>query len=302
MRLLVTGANGQIGWELRRSLMPLGEVIALDRTACDLSRPADASQTLREAKPDIIVNAAAYTAVDKAEQEEALAMLVNATAAGAIAETARALDALLIHYSTDYVFDGTKAAPYTEDDVPRPLNAYGRSKLAGERAIAQVGGRHLILRTSWVYAAHGHNFLLTVLRLAGERDELRMVGDQIGAPTWAREIADATASIAGRARQELDRDDFTSGIFHMAADGATSWSGFAQAIVDRAAQSGLLRRAPKVVSTASSEYATAAARPKNSRLATGRARARFQIALADWQQALLRCLEDPVLREKPTTA
>ena len=297
MRLLVTGANGQVGWELRRSLMPLGEVIALDRAACDLSRPAEVSRILRDTKPDIIVNAAAYTAVDKAEADEAIATLINGAAAGAIAETARALDALLIHYSTDYVFDGAKAAPYSEDDAPNPINAYGRSKLAGERAIAQVGGRYLILRTSWIYAARGHNFLRTVLRLANERDELRMVGDQIGTPTSAREIADATASIVQHARQELERGGFASGVFHMTAGGATSWFGFAQAIVERAAQSGLLRRTPKVVSIASSEYATAAVRPKNSRLATERARARFQIALADWQQALLRCLEDPALRQ-----
>ena len=180
MRLLVTGANGQVGCELRQSLAPLGEVIALDRAACDLARPAEAARILREATPDIIVNAAAYTAVDRAEQEEELATLINSTAVGEIAETARQLGALLIHYSTDYVFDGRKDAPYAEDDVPHPISAYGRSKLAGERAIAQCGGRYLIVRTSWIYAARGHNFLKTVLRLARERDELRMVDDRSG--------------------------------------------------------------------------------------------------------------------------
>ena len=292
MRLLVTGANGQVGWELRQSLAPLGEVIALDRAACDLARPAEAARILREATPDIIVNAAAYTAVDRAEQEEELATLINGTAVGEIAQAARQLGALLIHYSTDYVFDGRKDAPYAEDDVPHPISAYGRSKLAGERAIAQCGGRYLIVRTSWIYAARGHNFLKTVLRLARERDELRIVDDQIGAPTWARDLAAATAAMTRQARQEIARDDFESGLFHVTGSGATSWFVFAQAVVKQAEQYGLLARKSKIVPIASSEYPVAATRPKNSRLSGARARHRFQIALPEWEQSLAVCMRE----------
>ena len=292
MKLLVTGANGQVGCELRQSLAPLGQVIALDRAACDLARPAEAARILREAAPDIIVNAAAYTAVDRAEQEEELATLINGTAVGEIAQAARQLGAMLIHYSTDYVFDGRKDAPYAEDDVPSPLSAYGRSKLAGERAIAQCGGRYLIVRTSWIYAARGHNFLKTVLRLARERDELRIVEDQIGAPTWARDLAAATAVMTRQARQEIARDDFESGLFHVTGSGATSWFVFAKAVVKQAEQYGLLARKSKIVPIASSEYPVAATRPKNSRLSGARARHRFQIALPEWEQSLAVCMRE----------
>ena len=292
MRLLVTGADGQVGCELRQSLAPLGQVIALDRAACDLARPAEVARILRAATPDIIVNAAAYTAVDRAEQEEELATLINGTAVGEIAQAARQLGALLIHYSTDYVFDGRKDAPYAEDDVPHPISAYGRSKLAGERAIAQCGGRYLIVRTSWIYAARGHNFLKTVLRLARERDELRIVDDQIGAPTWARDLAAATAAMTRQARQEIARDDFESGLFHVTGSGATSWFDFAQAVVKQAEQYGLLARKSKIVPIASSEYPVAATRPKNSRLSGARARHRFQIALPEWEQSLAVCMRE----------
>ena len=292
MKLLVTGANGQVGCELRQSLAPLGEVIALDRAACDLARPAEVARILRAATPDVIVNAAAYTAVDRAEQEEELATLINGTAVGEIAQAARQLGALLIHYSTDYVFDGRKDAPYAEDDVPSPISAYGRSKLAGERAIAQCGGRYLIVRTSWIYAARGHNFLKTVLRLARERDELRIVEDQIGAPTWARDLAAATAVMTRQARQEIARDDFESGLFHVTGSGATSWFVFAKAVVKQAEQYGLLARKSKIVPIASSEYPVAATRPKNSRLSGARARHRFQIALPEWEQSLAVCMRE----------
>jgi len=193
MRLLVTGANGQVGWELSRNLKPLGDVVALDRRQCDLSQPELLPTVIRSIKPDVIVNAAAYTTVDKAEQEERLATTVNGTAVGVLADESRKAGILLVHYSTDYVFDGDKPSPYTEQDEPHPINAYGRSKLAGETAMRQAGGAYTVLRTSWVYAGRGRNFVRTILRLAGERDELRIVDDQIGTPTWARSIADATA-------------------------------------------------------------------------------------------------------------
>ena len=297
MRLLITGADGQIGWELRRSILPLGEVIAMGRHACDLSRPQELPRIIRETRPDIVVNAAAYTAVDKAEEEEALATMINGAAVGVIAEEVRKLGALLIHFSTDYVFDGTKAGPYTEDDAQHPINAYGRSKLVGERAIEQCSGDHLILRTSWIYAARGRNFLNTVLRLARERDELRMVADQIGAPTWAREIADATATIARQARQEVEQGHFKSGIFNVTAAGATSWYGFAEAIVAQTKLRAGIESGPKVLPISSADYPVPAARPKNSRLAGERVRQRFGIALDDWKQGLAGCMAETASSE-----
>ncbi|MBI2715630.1 MAG: dTDP-4-dehydrorhamnose reductase [Rhizobiales bacterium] len=298
MRLMLTGANGQVGWELRRSLMTIGDVIAMDRTGCDLARPGDLPRIISELKPDIIVNAAAYTAVDKAEDEEQLATVVNGTAVGVLADEARKSGALLIHYSTDYVFDGTKQSSYTEDDPLSPINAYGRSKLAGERAVGEAAGDFLILRTCWVYAARGNNFVRTVLRLARERDELRIVADQVGAPTWAREIADATALIVRQVCRERQSGSFKSGVFNMTAAGATSWHGFAEAILDQAMsrQSVQLNR-PKIRPISSLEYPRPAARPKNSRLAGERLRARFGIALADWKQALALCMQEMALTE-----
>jgi dTDP-4-dehydrorhamnose reductase len=269
----------------------------MDRLACDLSRPHDLPDIIRDAKPAIIVNAAAYTAVDKAEKEEELATLVNGTAVGVMAEEARRLGALLIHYSTDYVFDGTKGSPYTEDDPPNPINAYGRSKLAGERAIGYSGSDYLILRTCWVFAARGHNFLLTILRLARERNELSIVADQIGAPTWARHVADTTALIVQGACAERAKADFASGILNVAAGGETSWYGFAQTIVDQAMTHSLLRNRPNVRPIASSDYPLPAARPKNSRFAAERLRKRFGIALVEWQRGLALCLQDKALIE-----
>jgi dTDP-4-dehydrorhamnose reductase len=288
----VTGANGQIGWELRRSLCGIGDMLAMDRMACDLSRPHDLPGIIREAKPDVIVNAAAYTSVDKAENEEELATLVNGTAVGVIAEEARRLGALLIHYSTDYVFDGTKDCPYTENDLPRPINAYGRSKLIGERAIAQSGSDYLILRTCWVFAARGHNFLLTILRLAQRCEELSVVADQIGGPTWARLIAEATAHIVQCACRERAGTDFSSEILHVTAGAWTSWCGFAEAILDQAMGRGLLRNRPKLRPISSSEYPLPAARPMNSRLAGARVRERFGITLPAWRQGLAQCIQD----------
>jgi dTDP-4-dehydrorhamnose reductase len=294
MKLLVTGANGQVGSELRRSLAALGNVIALDRSQCDLSRPERLPELVRRLRPDVIVNAAAYTAVDDAEREEALATIVNGTAAGVLAREAARAGALLVHYSTDYVFDGRKDAPYTEDDPPSPVNAYGRSKLAGEIALRQAGGAHLILRTSWVYGVRGRNFLRTILALLRERDELRIVADQIGAPTWAAEIAQATAAVIEAAAHERAEGRFASGLFHLTASGATSWHGFAAAILAGARRGGLVGggQAPRLVAVGSEEYPRPAARPKNSRLAGGRLRARFGVALPGWEEGLGLCLEE----------
>jgi dTDP-4-dehydrorhamnose reductase len=267
-------------------------VIALDRKACDLSRRDDLPALIRQVQPDILINAAAYTAVDQAEEQEELATLVNGTAVGILAAEARTHGALLIHYSTEYVFDGTKASPYTEADPPNPINAYGRSKLAGERAASRFACDYLILRTSWVYAARGHNFLTTILRLAEERDELSIVADQIGAPTWARDIADATASIIQHGCRERDQGRFVSGIFNMTAGGSTSWHGFAEAILDLAmSEQSRHRNRPKLCPIKSSEYPRPAARPQNSRLSGDRLRERFGISLPYWRDALARCMQ-----------
>lgn len=294
MKLLVTGANGQVGWELARSLMPLGEVVALDRSRCDLARPEILAALVKEIAPDVIVNAAAYTAVDKAESEEALATTINGAAPGALARAAKAAGALLVHYSTDYVFDGSKAGPYSEDDPVAPINAYGRSKLAGETAIRESGCEHLILRTTWVFAARGGNFVRTMLRLGAERELLRVVADQHGAPTWARNIADATALIVARAQQERGEERFASGIFNLTSSGETSWHGFAEAIFV-ATRTRLPQIALKVASVEAipaSAYPTPAARPANSRLCGDRLAVRFGVVMPTWQDALYRCLDE----------
>ena len=295
MRLLVTGAGGQLGWELSRSLAPLGEIVALGRSACDLARPKELAQIIHALKPNIIVNAAAYTAVDKAEEEEELATTVNGTAVGVVAEEARKSGALLIHYSTDYIFDGAKNDPYTEDDMPCPINAYGRSKIVGEKAIRQSSADYIVLRTSWIFAARGRNFLRTILRLADERDELRIVADQIGAPTWARDIAGATALIIDAGCRSRRTGGFVSGFFNLTASGCTSWHGFAEAILGSAKQrSGLSIRCSRVSPISSSEYPTPAARPKNSRLACDRISRQFGIVLPDWRKSLSQCIAEIV--------
>ena len=294
MRLIVTGASGQVGWELDRSLAALGNVVALDRRQCDLSRPDQLPQLISDLKPDVIVNAAAYTAVDNAERDETRATVVNGTAVGVMAEEARRTGALLVHYSTDYVFDGLKDGPYSEEDLPHPVNAYGRSKLKGEVAIRDAGGCYLILRTSWVYSARGRNFLRTILRLSREREELRIVDDQIGAPTSAAQIAQATAVAIGVAARERAEGRFASGLFHLTASGATSWHGFAAAILEGATGHRLLAAShlPRLVPIASEEYPRPAARPKNSRLAGDRLKGRFGIALPCWKEGLSLCLDE----------
>jgi dTDP-4-dehydrorhamnose reductase len=272
VRILLSGRNGQVGWELERSLGPLGELVATDRAVLDLADPESIRRAVREARPAVIVNAAAYTGVDRAETEPDTAMRINAAAPGVLAVEAKRLGALLVHYSTDYVFDGAKEAPYTEEDRAHPLNVYGKSKLEGEQAIVASGCRHLILRTSWVYSTRGNNFLRTILRRAREQPELRVVNDQIGAPTSAAAIARATAAVLSHERRE--------GIFHMSASGKTSWHGFAEAIV---ARTGL---ATRIVGIRSEEYPTAARRPRNSLLDNAKLNGAFGIALEDWRDQL----------------
>ena len=277
-KILLTGKNGQIGWELQRTLGALGEVTALGHAEMDLSKADAVRARIREIKPDIIVNAAAYTAVDKAESEPDLAMAVNGVAPGIMAEEAKRLGALLVHYSTDYVFDGTKSSPYTEEDSPNPLSVYGKTKLAGERAIAASGADYLILRTSWVYSARGKNFLLTILRLAAERPELKVVGDQQGAPTWARDIAATTARILDGSKEK--------GLFHLSASGAISWFSFAIEILRISGQTTPVR------SIASSEFPSPAARPANSVLDNTKFRTCFGFELPAWQSSLQHCLAE----------
>lgn len=293
MKLLLLGASGQVGTELRRSLAPLGDLTVATRNgwlpegaACevaDFGQPQMLHQLVQRIAPDVVVNAAAYTAVDRAEDDADTAFRVNAEAPRMLADACAAGDALLVHYSTDYVFDGHGSRPYREDDSTSPLGVYGASKLAGEDAIRQSGARHMIFRTAWVYAAHGRNFLLTMLRLAKERDELRVVGDQVGTPTPATSIADVTAAI-------LQQPFRASGLWNLTADGRTSWHGFAQAIVDEAVERGLIARAPKVTAITTAEYPTLASRPGYSVLDTARLRHDFGIEVPQWQAGLRRTL------------
>ena len=289
MKILLTGRNGQLGWELERALAPLGELAAYDRTMLDLAKPDQIAAGVRSVKPDIIVNAAAYTAVDKAESEPETAFAVNAVAPGLLAEGAKRAGALLIHYSTDYVFDGTKEMPYVEEDPPNPLNVYGRSKLAGEQAISDVGGRYLILRTSWVYAPRGRNFLLTIRGLLKEKDELRVVSDQIGAPTSAGALAHATAELMQRHGVAGLGD--SRGIYHATAEGSTSWHGFATEIA-RLERSDFPVR---ILRIASGEYPSPARRPRNSRLSNEKLHGRFGVSLPPWETCLETCYA--ILRE-----
>lgn len=291
--ILLTGKNGQIGWELERTLQPLGEVIALDRKGMDLASADSIRAAIREIRPDLIVNAAAYTAVDQAESEPHLAMAVNGVAPGIIAEEAKRLGAAIVHYSTDYVFDGTKSGPYIEDDLTNPLSVYGRTKLAGEQAIQAVGLPHLIFRTSWVYGARGKNFLLTMLKLAKERDSLRIVADQMGAPTWSRMIAEATALVLTRALQSIERQDkgLTTGIFHLTAGGSTSWYNFAQEIFCIASRQQFCDK-PRLDAISTDEYPTPAVRPKNSTLDNQKLFDRFGMRIPDWNDSIALCLDE----------
>jgi len=288
--ILVTGVNGQVGFELARSLQGLGRVVAVDRSVVDLSNPDQIRAVVREIRPDLIVNPAAYTAVDKAEAEFDLAMRINGEAPGILAEEAKKLGAALIHYSTDYVFNGEKQGAYVEDDPTDPQNAYGRTKLAGEQAIEATGVDHLVFRTSWVYGGRGKNFLLTMLRLGAERPELKVVADQFGAPTWSNTIATLTANVVAQAFSAEDRAAWWSahsGVYNLTAADSTSWHGFATSIFELAG----LQTRPNVLPIPASDYPTPAKRPSNSRMANEKLARVFGLRAPHWKDALGLCLE-----------
>ena len=280
-KILITGKNGQVGFELQRSLSILGEIVAVDREECDLANPDSIRRLVREVKPDVIVNPAAYTAVDKAESEVQVAEAINAIAAGVFAEEAAKLGALIVHYSTDYVFDGTKDGIYTEADTPNPQSVYGKTKLAGEQAVAAANTRHIILRTSWVFGAHGANFLKTILRLARERDALKIVADQYGAPTSAALLADVTAQIV--ARYLCCAEGFPYGLYHLVSDDVTSWHGYANYVVDSARRRGQAFKVAEIAPIPTSGYPLPAPRPANSRLSTKKLQQTFGLTLPSWQ-------------------
>jgi dTDP-4-dehydrorhamnose reductase len=285
--ILLTGVNGQVGFELARSLQGLGRVVALDRSRLDLGDLDQVRHVVRDVKPKLIVNPAAYTAVDKAESDADACMRANAEAPGVMAEEAEKLGAALVHYSTDYVFDGTKDGAYVEEDVVNPQNVYGKSKLAGEQAIAASGCDYLIFRTSWVYGTRGKNFLMTMLRLGAEREELSVVADQIGAPTWSNTIAALTSNVLAQAVDGSgDWWKEKSGVYHLTASGTTSWHGFAQAIFDNSR----LEKKPSVKAIPAASYPTPASRPANSRMSNDKLFATFGVKAPEWEQALHLCM------------
>lgn len=285
MKILITGQHGQVSQALQQRLQGLGELIVLGRDQLDLANPEHIRQQVSAQRPDLIINAAAHTAVDLAESEPDAAFAINAIAPGILAEEAKALGVPLIHYSTDYVFDGRKAAPYTENDTPNPLSVYGQSKLAGEQAIAAAGGEYLILRTSWVYSNHGKNFLLTMQRLLQEKPQMRIVADQIGAPTWAGSIANSTRALIERWQAGAAGE---WGVYHLTAQGETSWFGFAQAIAQQLRAEG--KACAELEAIPSSAYPTPAQRPLNSRLDCSRLQQQWHVSQPHWQDALRECL------------
>ena len=287
-RILLIGKVGQVGWELRRTLAPMARVVCVDFPEIDLTSGDSIRQWVAQASPGIVINAAAYTAVDKAESEEDRAMKINGVAPGILAEEAKKSGALLVHYSTDYVFDGTKTRPYVETDPPNPLGTYGRTKLAGDEAVRAAGGAHLIFRLCWVYGALGQNFMLTMMRLAREREKMRVVSDQVGCPTWSRMIAETTAQAVKQAVAAGDPSAGT-GTYHLAASGATSWHGFAQAIVDLMPAEG--RKCTRVEAIPSSEYPTPTRRPAYSVLGCDKLERTFGLRLPPWDESLKQVLE-----------
>ena len=285
MKILICGQHGQVSRELQQRLQGLGELIVLGRDQLDLANAEQIRQQVRAHRPSLIINAAAHTAVDQAESEPDAAFAINAIAPGILAEEAKALGIPLIHYSTDYVFDGSKPAPYIEADTPNPLGVYGQSKLTGEQAIAAVGGEYLILRTSWVYSNHGKNFLLTMQRLLQEKPQMRIVADQIGAPTWAGSIADSTLALIERWQAGTAGE---WGVYHLTAQGETSWFGFAEAIGEHLRKQG--KACAELEAIPSSAYPTPAQRPLNSRLDCSRLQQQWHVSQPHWQDALRECL------------
>ncbi|RZI76058.1 MAG: dTDP-4-dehydrorhamnose reductase [Variovorax sp.] len=294
MKLLLLGKGGQVGWELQRSLAPLGEVVALDFDStdfhADFSRPEQLAETVLKVRPDVIVNAAAHTAVDKAESEPDFARTLNATSPGVVAQAAQQIGALMVHYSTDYVFDGSGSKPWREDDLTGPLSVYGRTKLEGEQLVAQHCARHLIFRTSWVYAARGGNFAKTMLRLAKERERLTVIDDQFGAPTGAELLADVTA----HAIRATLADPAKVGLYHLVAGGETNWHGYARYVLEQAVAAGVeLKSSPEAVDAVpTSAFPTPAARPHNSRLNTSKLQSTFGLVLPHWQAGVARMLRE----------
>jgi len=295
MKILLFGRNGQVGWELQRALAPLGELVALDRRGRDglcgnLSDLAGLRRTVAEVRPQVVVNAAAYTAVDQAESEPELAAMINAEAPGVLAEATKEQNAVLVHYSTDYVFDGRGERPWQEDDSAAPQNVYGRTKWEGERAMREANPNHLILRTQWVYAARGRNFLATMLRLAGEREQLQVVDDQFGAPTGAELIADVTAHAV---RETLAKPGL-AGTYHLAASGVTSWHGYARFLIEAAREAGQPVRVADeaILPVGSDAFATPAKRPHNSRLSLDRIESAFGLRMPDWREGVARTIKE----------
>jgi dTDP-4-dehydrorhamnose reductase len=295
-KILLLGANGQVGWELQRALAPLGQLVVCNRQQGDLTNLEGLAQLVAEQRPHVIVNAAAHTAVDKAESDILASRRINAEAVATLAVAAKEIDAWLVHYSTDYVFDGSGNTPFEEDAPTGPLGVYGQTKLEGEQSIRESGCRHLILRTSWVYAARGANFAKTMLRLAKEREELRVIADQIGAPTSAELIADVTALALHRLSHDSQLAERASGTYHLVASGETSWHQYAQLVIGEALRLGCeLRASPeRVAPIATSEYPLPAKRPANSRLANGKLQKTFDLVLPSWEYHVKRMIRELV--------
>lgn len=292
MNILLTGKNGQLGFELQRALAPLGRIVAVDREECDLAESEAIRSLVRSVRPDLIINPAAYTAVDRAESEPELAAALNATAPAVLGEEARRIGAWIIHYSTDYVFDGSSARPYRETDAPNPLNVYGRTKRDGDLALRHCCPHHLIFRTSWVVGAHGNNFAKTMLRLAAERDSLSIVADQFGAPTSAALLADVTAQIVGRVLR-AGLSGFPFGLYNLSAGGVTTWHAYARFVLEQALEAGtpLTIQPSRIRAITTAEYPLPARRPANSQLDTTLFRSTFGLTLPDWQQGLHHILQ-----------